>query len=150
MSAAPFFPQLEAQVAAKNSLLCVGLDPHAAELEAAGFGNNADGAKAFCLKLIEATAHIAVAYKPNAAFFEQFGSAGWSALEEVTKAIPPEIPIVFDAKRGKIISLHYLGLFEVREPIILSNKFYFAHFFLPTAIILNFRIQVQILICMNY
>lgn len=54
----------------------VGLDPHAAEL---GDGNNnAAGAKAFCLRIIEATSTVAVAYKPNAAFFEAFGVSTWS------------------------------------------------------------------------
>lgn len=52
-------------------MLMVGLDPHSSEL---GEGNiNAAGAKAFCLRIIEATSSVAVAYKPNAAFFEAFG-----------------------------------------------------------------------------
>lgn len=66
-----FFDKLSARAEDIQSLLCVGLDPHTAEL---GEGNcNAAGCKAFCLRLVEATKDVAVAYKPNAAFFEAFG-----------------------------------------------------------------------------
>ncbi|CAN0422352.1 unnamed protein product [Hapterophycus canaliculatus] len=66
-----FFDKVARRVKDIDSLLVVGLDPHASEL---GDGNNnAAGAKAFCLKIIKATSKVAVAYKPNAAFFEAFG-----------------------------------------------------------------------------
>ena len=42
------------------------------------------------------------AYKPNAAFFEQFGADGHKALVTVLASIPPEVPVVYDAKRGDI------------------------------------------------
>ncbi|CAN0159221.1 unnamed protein product [Scytosiphon promiscuus] len=78
----------------------VGLDPHSKEL---GEGNNnAAGAKAFCLRIIEATSTVAVAYKPNAAFFEVFGAEGMAALKDVIAAVPDEIPVLLDAKRGDI------------------------------------------------
>ena len=82
----------------KHSILCVGLDPHAAEL---GEGHaNPEGAVNFCKRLISNTKHVAVCYKPNSAFFEQFGADGWAALEQVVGCIPDDIPIIFDAKRG--------------------------------------------------
>lgn len=65
-----FFEKLAARAETIDSLLCVGLDPHVSEL---GEAKNASGAKAFCLRLIEATSSVALAYKPNAAFFEAFG-----------------------------------------------------------------------------
>ena len=69
-----FFDKIASRVEKVNSLLMVGLDPHSSEL---GEGNiNAAGAKAFCLRIIEATSSVAVAYKPNAAFFEAFGVSG--------------------------------------------------------------------------
>ena len=44
----------------------------------------------------------AAAYKPNVAFFEAFGAEGWQALMDVIKLIPPEVPVLLDAKRGDI------------------------------------------------
>ena len=83
-----------------NSLLCVGLDPHPADLAAP----TAAAARDFCLRLIEATADVAVAFKPNAAFFEQFGAEGMAALRDVIAAVPDEVPVLLDAKRGDIAS----------------------------------------------
>jgi uridine monophosphate synthetase len=82
-----------------DSLLCVGLDPHAGDL---GSDVSADGAEAFCKRLIDATLDFAAAYKPNAAFFEVFGAAGSLALKRVINYIPKSIPVVLDAKRGDI------------------------------------------------
>lgn len=65
-----FFDKLATRAESIDSLLCVGLDPHELEL---GESKNAAGAKAFCLRLIEATSSVALAYKPNVAFFETFG-----------------------------------------------------------------------------
>ncbi|RLD02766.1 MAG: orotate phosphoribosyltransferase [Chloroflexota bacterium] len=95
-----FFSRLESRIQAVNSLLCVGLDPHAQDLsELSG-----EGAKHFCLEIIEETADVAAAYKPNAAFFEALGAEGVAALGEVIAAIPDEIPVILDAKRGDIFS----------------------------------------------
>ena len=60
-----------------NSLLCVGLDPHPADLPEP---RQRRGRSDFCLRLIEATADLAAAFKPNAAFFERFGPQGLAAL----------------------------------------------------------------------
>ena len=79
--------------------MCVGLDPHKAEL---GDAPSADAAAEFCLKLIEATSSVAAAYKPNAAFFEVFGAEGATALKRVIAAVPEGIPVLLDAKRGDI------------------------------------------------
>jgi uridine monophosphate synthetase len=95
-----FFSRLDERARTTNSLLCVGLDPHPADLPA----STAAAARDFCLRLIDATAELALAFKPNAAFFEAFGSQGWQALQDVIAAIPKEIPVVLDAKRGDISS----------------------------------------------
>eukprot|EP00444_Apocalathium_aciculiferum_P004481 CAMPEP_0183400362 /NCGR_PEP_ID=MMETSP0370-20130417/12541_1 /TAXON_ID=268820 /ORGANISM="Peridinium aciculiferum, Strain PAER-2" /LENGTH=270 /DNA_ID=CAMNT_0025581649 /DNA_START=82 /DNA_END=894 /DNA_ORIENTATION=- len=95
---ASFFDKLRARAEAVDSLLCVGLDPHQSELEE----DSAEGAFKFCAKLIEETKDVAAGYKPNAAFFEAYGTPGADALERVLKLIPKDIPIVLDAKRGDI------------------------------------------------
>jgi uridine monophosphate synthetase len=95
-----FFSRLESRARALDSLLCVGLDPHPADLpELSGAA-----ARQFCLRLIEATADVTLAYKPNAAFFEALGSQGIAVLGEVIAAVPAGIPVILDAKRGDIAS----------------------------------------------
>jgi len=101
-----FWEALEARVADANTLLVVGLDPHAADLPRREDGAPAGAAEgvAFCKRLIAATADVAAAYKPNAAFFEVWGAAGAAALEEVVAAVPAGIPVLLDGKRGDIAS----------------------------------------------
>ncbi|MGB9673059.1 MAG: orotidine-5'-phosphate decarboxylase [Anaerolineales bacterium] len=96
----PFLEKLESRVAQSDSLLCIGLDPHPQDLPVA----NAQAAQAFCMKLIKACSPFAAAFKPNSAFFEVYGAAGWDALKNVIQAIPEDIPIILDAKRGDIAS----------------------------------------------
>ena len=95
-----FFSRLEARTRTIGSLLCVGLDPHPADLAAP----TAAAARDFCLRLIAATADVAAAFKPNAAFFEQFGPDGMAALRDVIAAVPNDVPVLLDAKRGDIAS----------------------------------------------
>ena len=65
---------------------------------------NGRAALEFCLALIEATADVAAAYKPNAAFFEALGPEGIAALQDVIAAIPDDIPVILDVKRSDIAS----------------------------------------------
>jgi uridine monophosphate synthetase len=95
-----FFAKLDERARAIDSLLCVGLDPHPADLPE----DTPAAAFAFCRRLVEATADLALAFKPNTAFFEAYGAEGWSALQELIKSIPEDIPVVLDAKRGDIAS----------------------------------------------
>jgi uridine monophosphate synthetase len=102
-----FFTFLEKRVADCSSLLCVGLDPHADDLPRP----TAEAAREFCLDLVRQTAPYAAAFKPNAAFFEQFGAEGWTALKQVIDAVQEQsqrlgsrIPVILDAKRGDIAS----------------------------------------------
>jgi uridine monophosphate synthetase len=95
-----FFLRLEQRARQIGSLLCVGLDPHPADLPQ----NTPAAARDFCLRLIEATSAVALAYKPNAAFFEALGPEGWQVLKEVIQAVPQGIPVILDAKRGDIAS----------------------------------------------
>lgn len=102
-----FFSLLEKRVDDCSSLLCVGLDPHPSDLPAP----TAEAARTFCLRLVEATAPYAAAFKPNAAFFESYGPEGWAVLKEVIAAVRERsdrlgsmIPVILDAKRGDIAS----------------------------------------------
>jgi len=102
-----FFTFLEKRVDDCSSLLCVGLDPHVSDLEYP----TAESALRFCLNLVKQTAPYAAAFKPNAAFFEQFGAEGWMVLKTVIQAIREQsnrlgsmIPVILDAKRGDIAS----------------------------------------------
>ena len=85
----------------KKSFLCVGLDPDPDRIPAA-FGEGVEAMERFCMSMVEATSDVAIAYKPNLAFFEQYGSEGWAALERIAEAIPGEVLLIADAKRGDI------------------------------------------------
>ena len=104
-----FFSLLERRVDDCSSLLCVGLDPHGAELP--DHAADAEAARDFCIRIVKATAPYAAAFKPNAAFFEAFGPEGWSALKQLIDTVREEsrrmgsrIPVILDAKRGDIAS----------------------------------------------
>ena len=109
-SSSSFRSKLEARVAAIDSLLCVGLDPHPSELfsdadslAAGSDQNKCDAAFTFCKTLVDATAPYACCYKPNAAFFEALGVGGMETLRRVCRdVIPNDIPILLDVKRGDI------------------------------------------------
>ncbi|MPZ48503.1 MAG: orotidine-5'-phosphate decarboxylase [Dehalococcoidia bacterium] len=91
----PFFAKLKDAVARNNSLICVGLDP---DLSLMPVRNVAE----FNIKIIEATSDLVCCYKPNLAFFEALGEEGWDALRRTLEAIPEDIPVIADAKRGDI------------------------------------------------
>jgi len=58
---------------------------------------------AYCRRIIAAVADAAAAVKPQAAYFEQYGAAGWRALSEVVRvAHEHELPVIVDVKRGDI------------------------------------------------
>ena len=81
----------------RESLLCVGLDPEPKRI-AGGLG----AAVEVCLRLVDATTDVACCYKPNAAFWEQYGPRGWEGLARVRESVPPEIPVLLDAKRADV------------------------------------------------
>ena len=102
-----FFTFLRRRAQDTSSLLCVGLDPHPQDLSEP----TAQAALEFSLRLVEQTHPYAAAYKPNAAFFEQYGPDGWAALKTLIDTIyeigysrGSRIPVVLDAKRGDIAS----------------------------------------------
>ncbi|MCL2706666.1 MAG: orotidine-5'-phosphate decarboxylase [Dehalococcoidia bacterium] len=91
-----FFTKLDACIKKNNSILCVGLDPDPALMPP-----NAD-ILSFNKAIIDATADMVCAYKPNLAFYEAEGQRGWNILKQSINYIPKYIPVIADAKRGDI------------------------------------------------
>ncbi len=92
-----YFERLRRAAASRHSLLCVGLDPDPERIQ-----GGAREALAHCAQVVEATQEHACCYKPNAAFWEQYGPDGLDALAELRQRIPADIPVLYDAKRGDI------------------------------------------------
>jgi orotidine-5'-phosphate decarboxylase len=111
----PYLERLGARTRATGTVLCLGLDPDPDALPP-GFSTGLAGVERFAKLLLEAAAPVAAAVKPNLAFFEAFGSAGLAALERLRAAIPTDVPVIADAKRGDIGSTaarQAVGLFDV-------------------------------------
>jgi orotidine-5'-phosphate decarboxylase len=86
-----------------RSPLCVGIDPHVATLDAWGLSRDEAGLTAFGAVLVDAAAGRAAVVKPQVAFFEAAGSAGYRALEAtIRRARDAGLLVVADAKRGDI------------------------------------------------
>ena len=96
--------QLFEQIRKKRSFLCVGLDTDIQKIPKFLL-DTTDPIFAFNKKIIDATADLTIAYKPNIAFYESMGVQGWASLEKTVNYIRgeyPEIFIIADAKRGDI------------------------------------------------
>ena len=111
-----FSDRLAESILRRHSTVCVGIDPDLAllpgDLRAAYAARVAElgdvAAVAACFAeyasgIIDAVADVAAAIKPQAAFFEQYGAAGWDALRRVVAcAREHELPVIVDAKRCDI------------------------------------------------
>jgi orotidine-5'-phosphate decarboxylase len=89
----------------KKSFLCVGLDTDVNKIPEFLFDASEDPVFEFNKAIIDATADLCVAYKPNLAFYESLGLSGWDALERTVEYIRTNYPdqfIIADAKRGDI------------------------------------------------
>ncbi len=89
-----FAARLATIVADTGSMLCLGLDPDGMA--------DAAAAEKQCRELLEATLDSICAVKPNIAFFEQFGSAGYAVLERLRAAVPDDRLLLLDGKRGDL------------------------------------------------
>lgn len=99
---APFGARLRSALVERGNL-CVGIDPHPALLESWGLGVDAAGVAEFSRRSIEAFGDLVPAIKPQVAFFEEYGSEGIAALEEVLDGISRVGSLsIADAKRGDI------------------------------------------------
>lgn len=109
--------ELFSQIRMKRSFLCIGLDTDI--LKIPGFlKDTGDPVFAFNKEIVDATHDLCVAYKPNLAFYESQGVAGWVSLEKTVRYIREKHPAIFliaDAKRGDIgntSSLYARAFFE--------------------------------------
>lgn len=96
--------QLFEQIRLKQSFLSVGLDVDLNKIPQ-HLLDTEDPIFEFNKAIIDATHDLAVAYKPNTAFFEAYGLKGWHSLEKTIKYLNDKHPEVFtiaDAKRGDI------------------------------------------------
>lgn len=84
-----------------NSWLCVGLDPQPERLPVQALKWD-EPVLPFNRAIIEATADLVCAYKPNLGFYLQWGAAGIIALERTIATIPDHLPIIVDCKTGDI------------------------------------------------
>lgn len=99
---APFGARL-ADAMARFGPLCVGIDPHPSLLQEWGLPDDVHGLGEFALQAVTALAPVVAAIKPQAAFFERFGSAGMAVLEDViARARELDVLCIVDAKRGDI------------------------------------------------
>ena len=98
--------QLFEQIRKKKSFLCVGLDSEITKIPEHLLSKE-DPIFEFNKAIVDATHDLAIAFKPNLAFYEVHGASGWTSLVKTVKYIKknyPEILIIADAKRGDIAS----------------------------------------------
>ena len=99
---ATFAGRLTAELAARRHL-CAGIDPHAGLLAEWELNDDAAGAERMGRAVVAAAAGVAACVKPQIAFFERFGSAGYLALERVlADARDAGLLVIADVKRGDI------------------------------------------------
>ncbi|MDQ1597828.1 MAG: orotidine-5-phosphate decarboxylase [Microbacteriaceae bacterium] len=87
----------------RHGQLCVGIDPHSFLLADWGLADSADGAREFGLRVVDAAVGKVGIVKPQVAFFERYGAAGFGALESVLAAARAAgLLVIADAKRGDL------------------------------------------------
>jgi orotidine-5'-phosphate decarboxylase len=97
-----FGARLNRMTAARGPL-CVGIDPHPGLLERWGLTNDVEGLARFSGTVVEALADRVAVFKPQSAFYEQFGSKGLAVLESTIRQLREAGALVLlDVKRGDI------------------------------------------------
>ena len=104
-----FTEMLQARWRNQNTLLCVGLDPNRSRLPEE-LASDPDAIYTFCCGIVDATADLVCAFKPQIAYFASEGAE--ETLLRIIRYIHanhPDIPVILDAKRGDIGSTceHY-------------------------------------------
>lgn len=89
------------KISQKSSFLCVGLDSELSKIPE-HLLKEKDPIFAFNKQIIDNTIDLAVAYKPNTAFYEALGPKGWESLHKTLEYIPKDVFTIADAKRGDI------------------------------------------------
>ena len=97
-----FGERLSAAIASRGRL-CVGIDPHPWLLRRWELPDDPAGVREFGLRVVDAAIGRAAVVKPQVAFFERHGSAGYAALEEVLSAARAAgLLVIADVKRGDV------------------------------------------------
>ena len=97
-----FIEQLRAAERQNRSLLCVGLDPEPSRFPGRLKGD-ANKIYDFCARIVDATADLVIAFKPQIAYFASHRAEGQlERLMEHIRRVAPQVPIILDAKRGDI------------------------------------------------
>lgn len=96
-----FLSKLDAASRARDSILCINLDPEPVRLPDA-LGHGPQAVLKFNRRIIKATSEVAAAYKLNLAFYEQLGTAAVDVLTLTLQAVPRDVPVIADAKRGDV------------------------------------------------
>jgi orotidine-5'-phosphate decarboxylase len=97
-----FIEMLRAAEQQNGSMLCVGLDPEPNRFPV-GFTGDANKIYDFCARIVDATADLVIAFKPQIAYFAAHRAEGQlERLMEHIRRVAPQVPIILDAKRGDI------------------------------------------------
>ncbi len=97
-----FLDMLRAAERQNHSMLCVGLDPEPTKFPDRIKGD-ANKIYDFCAAIVDATADLAIAFKPQIAYFAAHRAEGQlERLMEHMRRVAPQVPIILDAKRGDI------------------------------------------------
>jgi orotidine-5'-phosphate decarboxylase len=93
--------RINALIEQKKSFLCVGLDPDVQKIPTL-FLRMQDPITEFTKSIVNATSDVAIAYKPNFAFYEALGLKGLHALDALIHNLPKNVVTIADAKRADI------------------------------------------------
>jgi orotidine-5'-phosphate decarboxylase len=97
-----FIDHLRSAEQRNRSLLCVGLDPEPSRFPA-GMQGDAGKIYDFCARIVDATADLVIAFKPQIAYFAAHrAEAQLEKLMEHMRRNAPQVPVILDAKRGDI------------------------------------------------
>jgi len=116
-----FFVQLTDAIADRQSLLVTGLDPNPEMLQTWAARRGLAGrsflsqARHWIKAVIEATAPHVCAYKPSLGFYQALGPVGLELLLEVRDLVPPDLPLIVDAKHGDLNSSSALAHYLFKE-----------------------------------
>ena len=116
-----FFVKLTDAIADRQSLLVTGLDPNPEMLQSWAARRGLAGrsflsqARHWIKAVIEATAPHVCAYKPSLGFYQALGPVGLELLLEVRDLVPPDLPLIVDAKHGDLNSSSALAHYLFKE-----------------------------------
>jgi orotidine-5'-phosphate decarboxylase len=126
------YKSLYKNILLKKSFLCIGLDSDIQKIPAF-LQKEGDPLFTFNKMIIDATADLALCYKPNTAFYEALGTKGWIALEKTVEYLRlnhPDIFVIADAKRGDIgntSNMYARAFFEAMDFDAITVSPYMGH-----------------------